>query len=308
MICLEQVHKFILSNINLTIPQGAFVGVIGASGAGKTTLLKLACGLLQPDKGVAYTLGKNPVRSRKELGTRLGVFLPQHPILQGQETVEENFQNRKLIYGMKEQEFRKEYQELAECLGFQELLQERIKNLSLGQRRRVELAAVLLHRPKLLLLDEPTAGLDQDGKDAFYQLLQERNRQGATIVLTSHNMWEISLLCQRIVLLDCGRLCYYGEKDLLMKKYAPMDRMELTISGELPDMEDLPVHKYRLVQDKLIISYNSNHITAAEILRCLLQQTSIMEVNIRKPDLTDIILQLPNDIPKKEWEENESFY
>lgn len=308
MICLEQVHKFILSDVSLYIPKGSFVGIIGPSGAGKTTLLKLACGLLQPQAGCVYTMEQDPVRNRKGLGTAVGVFLPQHPILEREETVEENFQSLKIVYSMKEQDFWREYQELAERLGFRELLQERIKNLSLGQRRRVELAAVLLQRPQLLLLDEPTSGLDQNGKDAFYQLLQERNQQGVTIVLTSHNMWEISLLCQRIVLLNSGKMCYYGDRELMMKKYAPMDKMELTISGELPDIEDLPIYKYSLVQDKLTITYNSNHITAAEILRCLLQQTSILEVNIRKPDLSDIILQLPNYIPKKEWEENESFH
>lgn len=309
MICLEKVSKFILEDVSLHIPQGAMVGIIGASGAGKTTLLKLICGLLQPEAGQVFTLGRNPLDNRKTIGEAMGSFFPKHSPLQREESVEENLRGLKAIYRISDELFIREYEELSERLGFAGFTGQRLGSLSLG-RRRVELGAVLLHRPKLLLLDEPTTGLDQNGKEALYQLLKERSQEGATIVITSHDMAEVSLLCERIVLLEKGKLYYYGDCDVLLKRYAPMDRMELTITGALPDMEDLPLEKYVFNRNRLTITYNSNHITAAEILRFLLSQTAIREVNIRKPGLADIILQLSHDtyMQKKERKENESFY
>ena len=300
MIYCERVKKFIVSELNLYIPKGSAVGIIGESGAGKTTLMKLFCGLLASETGEITTMGRNPVRERKAIGRDAGIFFSDIPILQAEETVHDNFLNLKIIHGLKNYEFQKEYDTLAGCLGFEGLQQERVGALSLGQRRRVELGAVMLHRPRLLLLDEPTSGLDANAKEAFYKLLAKLQQEGVTTVVTSHDMSEITRLSKRILLLKQGQVLYYGERELLMRRYAPMDKMLLTVCGRMPDMEDLPVHKYQMTGNQLTITYNSNYITAAEILRFLLQQTSIKEINIRKPDLTDVVLQLPTNLVQGE--------
>lgn len=292
MICFEQVSKFILSGVNLHIPQGSTVGLIGASGAGKTTFLKLTCGLLLPAAGTVHTLRKPPVKCRKELAGSLGVLLNDIPVLAEYNTVESNFRDLQIIHGLSEAAFQKEYSELSEVLCFRSFEKATIKELSLGERRRAELGALLLPHPKLLLLDEPTTGLDQNAKEALQTLLLKRRQEGMTLVISSHDMGEISSLCERIVLLDKGNLTYYGDKELLLKQFAPMDTLEVTLSGPFPDLEDLPLQNYNLTWNKLTLTYNSNHVTSAEILRHLLKQTSVSAVTTHKSELADVIRRI----------------
>ncbi len=295
MLSFENVSKFILSEITLHIPKGVAVGIIGASGAGKTTLLKLACGLLKPEEGEVYTLQKSPVEGRASLGHRLGCLLERMPVLDEEQSVEDNFKNLKIIYRLSDEEFTSEYLALAETLGLWEMEQSQVKSLSFGQRRRAELAAVLLHRPELLLLDEPTNGLDENAKKALQEVLLERVRTGMTLVFSSHNMREVSGICERMVVLDKGKLLYYGEEGPLFRKYVPMDRMRIKTAGKMPDIEDLPVTRYAVEEDEMILYYNSNYITASEIIEVLLKQTTVWEVSIQKPDLADVIFAIKTE-------------
>lgn len=292
MLSFEHVSKFIFSDFSLHIPRGMAVGLIGPSGAGKTTLLRLACGMLAPEYGGVYTLQKNPVDQRYILSTRIACLLERMPVLEESVSVLDNLRNLQIVHRMSDREFEKEYGVLADAFGIREFEHSAVQGLSLGQKRRAELAAVLLHRPELLLLDEPTNGLDENAKQALQEVLKERVQQGMTLVFSSHNMREVSGICDRIVLLDKGQLLYYGEEGTLLRKYAPMDSMRLKISGKLPDMDDLPVEKYVMEGDELVLFYNSNHITAPEILEEMLKQTSVREVSIQKPDLADVIFAI----------------
>lgn len=295
MLTFEHVNKFIFSDFSLHIPKGVAVGLIGASGAGKTTLLRLACGLLKPELGDVYTLQRNPVENRTMLGPRIGCLLERVPVLHEYISVLDNLKNLQIIHRMSDEDFKKEYTALADAFGIREFEHSTVESLSFGQKRRAELAAVLLHRPELLLLDEPTNGLDENAKKALQEVLKERVNQGMTLLIASHNMYEVSGICNRIVLLEQGKLLYYGEEGALLRKYAPMDRMRISISGKLPDMDDLPVEKYVMEDEELVLTYNSNHITASELLEMLLKQTSVREVSIQKPDLTDVILAIKED-------------
>lgn len=289
MIFFEHVCKFILSDVNIHIPQGTSLGLIGPSGSGKTTFLKLACGLLQPAAGCVHTMRLNPEKNRQKLGSMTGAFFAGIPLFQETHTAESNFQDIKIIYRMGDDIFDREYSTLAERLGFRSFAKEPVKLLSLGQRRRVELGALLLPRPKLLLLDEPAEGLDQTAKDNLRELLIERQAEGTTIVISSHNMEEISELCERIALLDQGILRYYGDKDLLLKRFAPDEVMEISFLGKLPDLEDLPLRHYSLHQNKLKMTYNSNYVSSAELLRHILAQTTVTAVTTHKSGLSDAI-------------------
>lgn len=289
MIFFEHVCKFILSDVNIHIPQGVSLGLIGPSGSGKTTFLKLACGLLQPTAGCVHTMRRIPVKNRRNLGNVTGAFFADIPFFRETDTVESNFRDFKIIYRMRDDVFEKEYVELAERLGFCSFEKEPVKQLSLGQRRRAELGALLLTRPKLLLLDEPTEGLDQTARDSLRELLMERQEEGTTLVISSHIMEEISALCERIALLDHGILRYYGDKELLLKHFAPDEVMEISFSGKLPDLEDLPLKHYSLHQNKLRLTYNTNYVTSAELLRHILGQTTITAVTTQKSGLSDAI-------------------
>ena len=266
MIIFENVSKFILNSVSIHVPQGETVGLIGASGAGKTTFLKLACGLLKPSNGRIYTMGLKPALEQKELCRGLGVLFADIPVLQKEDTVVGNFELLRSIYQINKDRFDQDYHELSD---------RPVRDLSLGQRRRVEIGAALIHRPGLLLLDEPTAGLDENAKQAFYELIRERRREGLTTILTSHDMEEISKLCSRIALLDQGKHLYYGTEEQIKKRFTPMDTMQLEVEGRLPDLEDLPLVRYTVDENRLSLSYDSNCVTAAEIVKLVVQQTVI---------------------------------
>ena len=292
MIQLEEVSKFVLSGVSLHVPKGEIVGLVGASGAGKTTLLRLVCGLLQADNGRVRTLGRDPVVWHCYYGADISAFLTGIPLLCGEDTVQQGFRLLKALYHIPDCQFDRDYQELSERLDFGKYARETVKNLSLGQHIRVDLGAALLYRPKLLLLDEPSVGLDENGKAALWELLEERCDMGMTVLMTSHDMTGVSRLCSRIALLESGKLVFYGSEKSLRSRYAPIDVMKVTVGGRLPDLEDLPLKRYSVDGSVLTMSYDSNHITAAEILRLILNQTCVSGVNVRKPNLENIITQL----------------
>ena len=292
MINFENVKKFALSDISLHIPRGQIVGLVGASGVGKTTLVRLASGLLSPESGSVRTLDRDPVVYRKRYGTRISTFISGVPLLGREDTVLQGFELIKSMYQIPYDRYVRDYEELSKRLGFGEYARETVSNLSLGQRMRAELGSALIYRPELLLLDEPNVGLDENGKEALYKLLMERCAAGMTVLMTSHDMTGISKLCSRIALLDSGKLVFYGSEDNLRSCYAPEDVMTVVFAGRLPDLEDLPLKRYSVDGSTLRLFYDSNHITAAEIMRLLLVQTHVIRVSIEKTDLEKIISQL----------------
>lgn len=289
MINFENVSKYALNDVSIHIPKGEIVGLIGASGAGKTTMIKLACGLLAPDSGRVYTLDMDPVINRKLYKNNVSTFITGVPLLCRDDTVLQGFELIRSVYGIGKTEFDKRYEELSERLDFGRYENQSVKNLSLGQRMRAELGAALIYESKLLLLDEPNVGLDENGKVALYELLTECCKNGMTVLMTSHDMSGVSKMCGRIALLDSGKLVFYGSGENLRSRYAPIDVMTIKFGGNIPDLEDLPLKKYSVMGDTLTLSYNSNHITSAEILKLILGQTSVSEVSIRKPSLESII-------------------
>ena len=291
MVQLEYVRKFILKDVNLHIPEGMAVGLIGESGAGKTTLLKLVSGLLLPDAGRVSTMGHDPGRYRKRYGRAFSAYFTGIPLLEPQDTVKSGYEEIASVYQMAPSVFAKEYSMLTERLGFGDYQNQSVKALSLGQRARVELGAALLYRPRLLVLDEPTVGLDQEAKQALRDLLKERVEQGMTLLISSHDMNEVSHLCSRIGLLHKGNLEFYGDQEQLHWQYHSFHTMQMRVLGPLPDLGDIPFQQYQIEGDRLTLVYSSNYITSGEILRQIMGQTSITELVIRKADLGQVILQ-----------------
>lgn len=292
MINFENVSCRVLKGVSLNIPKGETVGLIGKSGAGKTTLIKLACGLLAPESGRIFTLGKNPVENRSLYREKVSTFIAGTPLLCRDDTVMQGFEMIRSVYGISKSDFAKRYEAISARLSFSKYGNELVKNLSLGERMRAEVGAALIYEPKLLILDEPNIGLDENAKSVLGQLLSERRKAGMTTLLSSHDMASVSKACSRIALLDEGELVFYGSMENLRSRYTPIYTMSLKIEGRLPDLEDLPLKKYSISGSAISLSYNSNHVTAAEILRTIMGQTAVSEVGIKKPDLEAVISQL----------------
>ena len=153
-----------------------------------------------------------------------------------------------------------------------------------------ELATVLLDHARLILLDEPTVGIDESGKQIFWKQLQKKKERGITILIASENMTEIEKSCDRVILLDAGRLLYYGSQERLMRRYAPINEMEIVFHGRFPDMEDLPLIRYSIDHNKLKFKYNKNVISTLEIINHVAEQTVVAGMNVISPKLEDVIL------------------
>ncbi len=292
MINYENVCKYNLSDITLNIPAGSITGLIGRSGAGKTTLIKLACGLLAPDSGKLWTLGKDPIRYRGRYGSDISAFIAGVPLLDKESNVKSGYEMIAAIYGLKKAEYTKRYTELSETLGFADFADCRVRELSLGQKMRAELGAALIYEPKLLLLDEPNVGLDANGKAALREILKQRAAAGMTVLLTSHDMASISSLCSGLAVLENGSLIFRGSPENLQSQYMPINTMTVRFSGNIPGPDDLPVRKYSYTNDTITLEYDSNRVTAAEITALIMKRTEIAEISIHKPDLEDILMQI----------------
>ena len=201
-----------LQNMSFTVPDGQILGYIGPNGAGKSTTIKILSGILRPDSGTCTVDGLTPWADRKKHVARLGVVFGQRSQLWWDVPVMESFLLLRDIYRVGEREFRENLDRLTELLDLGELLRTPARMLSLGQRMRCEIAAALLHGPKVLFLDEPTIGLDAVSKLKVRSFILEQNRLcGTTVLLTTHDMQDIDALCSRVLLIGKGQLLLDGD-------------------------------------------------------------------------------------------------
>ena len=200
-----------LDDLSFTIGDGEIVGYIGPNGAGKSSTIKVLSGILVPDSGECIVNGRVPWKQRKQHVAEIGVVFGQRSQLWWDVPVTDSFELLKDIYRVDDKVYRRNVDELTELLDLGELLRTPTRQLSLGQRMRCEIAAALLHDPKVLFLDEPTIGLDAVSKLAVRSFIQQRNREhGTTVLLTTHDMQDIEALATRILLIGHGKLLLDG--------------------------------------------------------------------------------------------------
>ena len=226
----REIHA--LDGISFSVEKGEIAGFIGPNGAGKSTAIKIMSGILTPDSGECTVLGMCPWNNRSKYVSHIGVVFGQRTQLWWDVPVHDSLELLGDIYKVDEKRFRENLGELSEILELGDLLSVPLRQLSLGQRMRCEIAASLLHDPEVLFLDEPTIGLDALSKLAVRRIISDLNRKrNITVILTSHDMEDIEALTDRILLIGKGRLLYDGALGTLRSRYDSLRRLELQYEG-----------------------------------------------------------------------------
>lgn len=278
-----------VDDISFEIEEGELVGFIGPNGAGKTTTLKCLSGLLFPTSGKVEVLGFTPFERKNPFLKQIALVMGQKNQLWWDLPAMESFILNKEIYEVTDGQFKETLEELSTLLDVKDVLNVQVRKLSLGQRMKCELIAALIHSPKVLFLDEPTIGLDVVMQKKLRDFIKEYNkRYKATILLTSHYMEDVKELCERIIIIDHGKILYDGKLDDIVKEYAKnkllsvvfeekVERDKLAKLGEIKEYDP----------PKVVISVpreKSNHVAAK-----LLEHFPVDDLNIEEPDIEDII-------------------
>jgi ABC-2 type transport system ATP-binding protein len=278
-----------LEGASFAIEPGEIVGFLGPNGAGKTTTLKLLTGLLFPTSGRAEVAGFDPWQAGPAFKSRIALVLGNKQQLIWDLPPEETFLLNRALYGLGEAEYRASRDELVRLLELEEVLDKPVRQLSLGERMKCELAASLLHRPELLFLDEPTLGLDLTAQQTIRAFLRRyRDLYGATILLTSHYMADVTALAPRVLIINHGRLLYDGSLGALSARLAPVRRIELVLGAPA---EPGTVERFGTVLEdhfpRVVLQVPKGQVARAS--QGLLTELQVLDLAVTEPPVEEII-------------------
>ena len=285
-----------VQQVNFRITQGEVVGFLGPNGAGKTTTLKMLAGLLHPTGGTANVLGFTPWELKTDYLRSMTLVMGQRNRLAWDIPAADSFLLAQAIYRLPDDEYQQTYRELDELLELEPLMKKPVRNLSLGERMKCEIAAGLLHRPQVLFLDEPTIGLDITGQARIREFLREYNkRTGATILLTSHYMADVTALCERILIIHHGQLKYDGSINDLSRRIAPFKLIGVQLGYS--NGHDLSQYG-EPVQNEEDAEKHYVQVKAEDVTRVtsrMLSELPIHDITIADPPIEDVIERAFNE-------------
>ena len=282
-----------VDNISFEIEKGEIVAYIGPNGAGKSTTIKMLTGILKPDNGYIRVDGFNPFIDRVKYVKNIGVVFGQKSQLWWDIPVEDSFLLLKDIYKISDKEYEKTKEELVELLNLKEFLKTPVRQLSLGQRMRCEIAASLLHNPKILFLDEPTIGLDAISKLQVRKFIKEINKKKkVTIILTSHDMTDIEALTNRIIVIGHGKKLYDGSLNDIKKNFNKNKQVEIIYKKlkNIPKMKNVEIIKKDT--SKVLLNVDMECNTISKVIREYSKVCEIEDVNVLEENIDDIIVKL----------------
>lgn len=298
----ETITKVAVDDISFEVGKGEIVGYLGPNGAGKSTTIKMVTGILTPTSGRCTVDGLIPYENRIENARKIGVVFGQRTQLWWDLPLSETFALLKKIYGVEDEAYRKRLDLLREGLGLDEFMGRTVRTLSLGQRMRADLAAALIHNPKVIYLDEPTIGLDIVVKDQIRELIRNfREEYGTTVMLTTHDMSDIEELCKRILVIDKGKLIYDGDLKKLKDTYGTSRTLELTLKNPLEFNMDkfktqigevLKEVELSLEGSKLSIVHNKEEIDTVELIGVVVKYLGVKDIEIKDMPVSDIIKKI----------------
>ncbi len=281
-----------LKSVSLRVDAGEILGIVGANGAGKTTLVKCLAGILHPTSGSAQVLGFTPWERRYAFRRQIALLMGQKAQLWWDLPAADGFLLLREIYRLPEREYRESLEELAAALQIHDRLTTQIRRLSLGERMKMELIAALLHRPRVVFLDEPTIGLDLTAQRAIRDfLLNYRARRQPAMILTSHYMEDIERLCERIAIVRAGEIVYDGGLRQVLDRYATHKRITVrwdAAAGETPpplpaDLGETTARAPGMLQAKVL------RAQTAAASAWLLQTRPVADLNVEEEDIGSII-------------------
>lgn len=280
--------------ITFDVQRGEAIGYIGLNGAGKSTTIKMLSGILVPTTGDLEVLGRVPHRQRMELVRHIGVVFGQRTQLWWDLPIRESFYLLQKIYEVPDHDFKANIKFFNEYLGLNELWDRPVRSLSLGQRMRAELAAAFVHRPQLLILDEPTIGLDVLAKENIRAFLRELNtRNGVTILLATHDLRDVEEICTRLVVIDNGQIRYQGTLGSLTAEYGFRSFLTVELERQPDGLPTVPGLELVSAMDRrMVFSYNRYHHSASDLVSALTSVLPVKHVTQRDSNLEDIIQRL----------------
>ena len=281
-----------VDNISFRVEEGEILAFIGPNGAGKSTTIKMLTGILYPEKGNAAVMGINPTAKRKKLAYQIGTVFGQKEQLWMHLTPYDNFKFFGAIYDLTDEEAELRIEELKKVFELEEFINTPVRNLSLGQRIRCEIVASLIHRPKILFLDEPTIGLDPVVKENIRTLIKKMNKEyKTTIFLTSHDVGDIEKLCKRIIIVNRGNIVLDDSMENLKYHYLNKKIVEVKLreAMDMTDEDGITVIKSKGSNLKLEVDTTKKNI--ADALK-LIDSDNILDINISNVPLENIITEI----------------
>lgn len=290
--------KEVVRGISFTVEKGEAFGLLGPNGAGKSTTISMICGLVPCDSGEVridgLSVSKHPMEAKKKVG-----IVPQDIALYPTMSARDNLIFWGSMYGLKRGEARRKAEEILQYVGLQERASDRIETFSGGMKRRINIGAALMHDPELLIMDEPTVGIDPQSRNHILEMIKSLNEKGMTVIYTSHYMEEVESLCKRIAIVDRGKLIAIGTKEDLCSRLVDGTVIALKLNkwneAFLVRLKELPlVERLTIQQDENIINISvASKQAISDITACTIQyDLQVLALEVKEPNLETLFLQL----------------
>ena len=291
-------HRLVraVDSVSFSVARGEIVGYLGPNGAGKSTTLKMLTGILVPTSGNVTVNGYIPHRQRKENAKRIGVVFGQRSHLWFDLPVQESFELLQRIYRIPQAQYRHNVAVFDELLSLGEFFQTPVRQLSLGQRMRADIAAALLHNPDVLFLDEPTIGLDVVAKARIREFIQQINAERqVTVVLTTHDLDDVEKLCKRVILIDNARLCFDGELAALRRLLSTERILSVDYAESYSDISIPNAQVIYQEETRVQYRFSPEKISTADLIGAILQRFKIVDISVQEPDIEELIKTVYED-------------